>query len=81
MVQGSLGDCWFLGALSVLATDMALLRRCFWPPDDPQKFADQGLFVCRFYKDGQWAFVLIDDRIPVHRAVGGGEVGKPCFAR
>jgi len=29
VIQGALGDCWFIGALSVLATDDALLRGSF----------------------------------------------------
>ena len=62
VVQGQLGDCWFLGALAVLATNETLLKNCFYRLDDFQEF---GLFICVFYKDCQLIYVIIDDRIPV----------------
>jgi hypothetical protein len=37
VVQGTLGDCWFLGALSVLATQEDALQQCFWPPEQPDR--------------------------------------------
>lgn len=62
VVQGQLGDCWFLGALAVMATNDALLEKCFYRLDD---FQEYGMFVCVFHKDCQLVFVIIDDRIPV----------------
>ena len=38
-----------------------LLEKCFWKEE---AFKEFGLFVCRFFKDGQVMFVIIDDRIP-----------------
>ena len=74
IVQGSLGDCWFLGALSVLATRQELLEGVFFNLD---KHKDAGIFVCRFFKDNAWVYVMIDDRIPVY----DNREGQPVFAR
>ena len=72
VIQGQLGDCWFLGALAVMGTKEQLLRRCFW---QEEKFREFGMFVCRFYKDTSMMYVIIDDRIPVKQ-----KDGKPIFA-
>lgn len=56
VIQGSLGDCWFLGALSVLATQEDLLRSIFWKGD---KFKEYGFFVLRFFKDTSVCYVFI----------------------
>jgi hypothetical protein len=37
VVQGMLGDCWFLGALAVVARNEKLLSACFWPPNQPDR--------------------------------------------
>ena len=44
VIQGSLGDCWFLGALSVIATRQKLLESVFWRGET---WKAQGLFVCK----------------------------------
>jgi len=72
VIQGNLGDCWYLGALSVLGTDESLLKKCFWKETEFKEF---GLFVCVFYKDCALRFVIIDDRIPVF-----SNSGKVVFA-
>ncbi|GBG23834.1 Calpain [Hondaea fermentalgiana] len=73
LVQGKLGDCWLLNALAVASTRAGLIESVFWRRDD---FKDFGIFVCRFFKDGAWYYVIVDDRIPVV----AGEHGQPCFA-
>ena len=40
VIQGALGDCWFIGALSVLATEDKLLRGSYNSKDDKDKFID-----------------------------------------
>lgn len=67
VVQGKLGDCWFLGALSVLGTQEDLLKKCFWNLDEYKEF---GLYVCVFFKDCGLRYVIIDDRIPVFSSSG-----------
>jgi len=61
VIQGQLGDCWFLGALAVMGTRENLLQECFWKLD---AFKEHGMFVCRFFKDSYLIYVIIDDRIP-----------------
>lgn len=72
VIQGQLGDCWFLGALAVMGTKETLLSRCFW---QGEKFREFGIFICRFYKDTSMMYVIIDDRIPVKQ-----KDGKVIFA-
>ena len=31
VIQGQLGDCWFLGALAVMGSREELLQECYWP--------------------------------------------------
>lgn len=57
VIQGALGDCWFLGALSVVATRQDLIEEVFWKLG---KYQDYGLFVCRFYKDFKWKYVKME---------------------
>ena len=47
VIQGQLGDCWFLSALAVMGSKESLLQRCFWRLDEFKEF---GLFVCVFFK-------------------------------
>ena len=63
--QGALGDCWFLSALSVVAMQPHRIRACFVTPS----CNEAGAFCVRFFKNGAWKHVLIDDAFP---ASGGG---------
>jgi hypothetical protein len=74
VIQGQLGDCWFLSALSVLGTDDDLLSNCFWKRDE---FREYGLYVLRFYKDCSIMYVFIDDRLPA-RAKDGRLIFAGC---
>eukprot|EP00164_Ancoracysta_twista_P003737 GFYU01005010.1.p1 GENE.GFYU01005010.1~~GFYU01005010.1.p1 ORF type:complete len:789 (+),score=315.66 GFYU01005010.1:158-2524(+) len=71
VIQGGLGDCWFLGALAVVANRPELIEAIF-PPSYRQP--DLGFYVVRFYKDTDWREILIDDRIPCTPQ------GKPIYA-
>lgn len=64
IVQGALGDCWFLGALSVLGSRPDLLSRVL-PADLGASGARTGKYVFRLFKFGEWHEVTIDDRVPV----------------
>eukprot|EP01028_Stygiella_incarcerata_P010561 TRINITY_DN5505_c0_g1_i3.p1 TRINITY_DN5505_c0_g1~~TRINITY_DN5505_c0_g1_i3.p1 ORF type:complete len:1778 (-),score=493.56 TRINITY_DN5505_c0_g1_i3:1948-7179(-) len=69
VIQGGLGDCWFLSALSVIAVNHERVKALFLYPT----VEEHGVFGVRFFKDGLWMSVIIDDRIPV---TGNG---KPAF--
>lgn len=61
--QGSLGDCWFLSALSVVAFSRPdLLKNLFHPK--VIDYNPKGLHVIRFYKGGKNKITYIDDRFP-----------------
>ncbi|KAF7662715.1 hypothetical protein LDENG_00227510 [Lucifuga dentata] len=63
--QGLLGDCWFLCACTVLLKNKHLLNKVF-SPDQPQ-WGDRryrGSFQFRFWQQGHWTEVTIDDRLP-----------------
>ncbi|KAG7526465.1 calpain-10 [Solea senegalensis] len=63
--QGLLGDCWFLCACTVLLKNRHLLNKVM-PPDQPE-WGDsryRGVFQFRFWQQGYWMEVTIDDRLP-----------------
>eukprot|EP01129_Flabellula_baltica_P016956 TRINITY_DN9254_c0_g1_i1.p1 TRINITY_DN9254_c0_g1~~TRINITY_DN9254_c0_g1_i1.p1 ORF type:complete len:998 (+),score=248.60 TRINITY_DN9254_c0_g1_i1:24-2996(+) len=68
--QGALGDCWFLSALSTIAQSGNDQVQCLFVSYEPL----YGFAQCRFWKDGEWKLITVDDRIPCKR-------GRPCFAR
>ena len=79
MMQGLLGDGGFIKACMLCCSQdngayispLFCMEQC-----RPQN----GLYVCQFYKQGEWVKVIVDDRIPCR--VGGvpGEA-TPIFAR
>lgn len=70
VVQGSLGNCWFIGALAVLASSgNDFIEHTFVKAD-----VKRGEYKCKFYKDGGWVEVTVDDRLPC------GASGKLYFA-
>lgn len=72
VVQGSLGDCWFLSALSVLATRPALVKRLIVSDAHAKS---HGIYTLKISKAGKWRYVFIDDRIPCHMNA------KPLYAK
>ncbi|XP_069118055.1 calpain-B-like isoform X12 [Argopecten irradians] len=63
--QGELGDCWLLAATASLTINKTLFARVV--PTD-QNFTDDycGLFRFRFWHQGDWVEVLVDDRLPTY---------------
>ena len=60
VVQGRLGDCWFLSALSVLADRPHLIDRILLT----KQYNPEGAYAVRFFYDGEWKRVIVDDMFP-----------------
>lgn len=93
---GVFGDAWFIGALCSLSMNeeelfghpsgyeepLGVYPRVFWDSE----FRRRGLYCFRFSKQGQWKYVVIDDRLPFHRKTSQplfshavGIDGTPCI--
>jgi hypothetical protein len=71
--QGKLGNCWFISALCILGARQDILDHCI--VSMPRNAKTRGKYVFRFFKEGQWVNVTIDDRLPCD------ENGLPVFGR
>lgn len=58
--QGKLGNCWFLSALSVIATREDLIDNIVVSRDIP----DRGEISFRLFLDGDWRIVTVDNQLP-----------------
>ncbi|KAJ1621409.1 hypothetical protein T492DRAFT_847053 [Pavlovales sp. CCMP2436] len=83
VVQGQLGDCYLLGALSTVAAShhngRSRLLQLIMPVDgssheNPPEAHAQGFLTFRFYKFGEWVQVTVDTLIPC------GDDRRPVFA-
>ncbi|XP_035690519.1 calpain-10-like [Branchiostoma floridae] len=65
VVQGRLGDCWFLCACAAIAPHRQLIQKVI--PVQQKTWGDQeynGRFRFAFWKFGKWTEVTVDDRLP-----------------
>lgn len=72
VVQGQLGDCWFLASLMSIAAREGMVSRLCVDRDEAV-----GVYGFVFFRDGEWYPEVIDDRLFIH--VSDGEdlfVGK-----
>jgi Ca2+-binding EF-hand superfamily protein len=100
--QGAIGDCWFISALSVIATKDHLLRGEFNPdilddgiiteeeslmlstgvyPPIFQIFRNKNIFCFRFYKNFEWKYVIIDDRLPCRKVFEKSQPKKLIYGK
>jgi hypothetical protein len=80
VIQGSLGDCWLIGALaSVASHPNQLIENIFGSEADD--FKRYGVYTCRFYRNGEWAEVTTDTRIPYGVNEEGNLYNCPVYAR
>jgi calpain-5 len=69
LIQGELGNCWFVAACSCLAQDKDIWQKVIpdhkeqeWSDEEPDRYA--GIFHFRFWRYGEWVDVVIDDFLP-----------------
>jgi len=60
VIQGGLGDCWFLSALAIITTSTENYINQLFTIEKPEI----GYYQCKFYKNGAWHTVDIDDKLP-----------------
>jgi hypothetical protein len=81
IIQGCLGNCYFLSALSILCTtkESQLVNKLFVCED----LFHAGLVGVRFYKDCKWWHVAVDTFLPCVDASNGTKqyAAVPVFAR
>jgi calpain-15 len=71
IIQGQLGDCWFMCALSAIAERPALVERLFIT----KTVNALGIYRVKLFKNGEWQTVTVDDYFPCF------PMGGPIFSR
>ena len=66
VMQGSLGDCWFLSAMAVVAAHPTLMKKVMVTSETN----DEGYYIIRIFKHGEWHNVVVDDKIPCRTSRG-----------
>ncbi|CAL1138268.1 unnamed protein product, partial [Cladocopium goreaui] len=61
LLQGAVGDCWFLSALAVVAQRPDLILRLFKGQTETRQ---DGCYVVQLFLDGRWEEVVVDDQLP-----------------
>lgn len=60
ILQGNLGDCWFLCAVSCLAENPSLVERLFLT----KEYNEEGIYRVKLFKNGEWMEIVVDDYFP-----------------
>lgn len=82
--QGKLGDCYFLSALSVLGNERTQdLFACQSDPQNPNDWKKTGVFMIKFFKNGEPTDIIVDDWIPMNgdkpAFTSGGDAGTEMW--
>jgi len=65
--QGGIGNCWFAGALSVVASCPKLVEKLF----ETQDFNPSGAYQLQLHHAGGWRRMIIDDLLPTSQVFEG----------
>lgn len=68
LMQGGLGDCYFISALACIAQRSDLVKNLFVGPSFNElhsKISKHGVYQIRLCKDGYWTVVTIDSMLPI----------------
>ena len=71
ILQGQLGDCWFLCAVACLAEMPSLIERLILT----KEVNEEGVYRVRLCKNGEWQEVVVDDYFPCFPN------GQPMFSK
>ena len=77
LLQGKVGDCWFLSALAVVAERPDLIRRLFGTMSDMN---EHGVVEVRLFVDGFWKNIVTDNFLPCMVDPHSDELGKAIQA-
>lgn len=61
--QGSVGDCWFLAAITALSGKKDLIERICVDRDEKV-----GVYGFVFFRDGEWISEIVDDKLALRRS-------------
>ena len=66
IIQGGLGDCYFLSAVAALCSNPQFIEKLFFFKEK----SDEHCYGCYFRVNGIWKLVLVDDYIPCYGTWG-----------
>ena len=61
--EGSVGNCYFVASLALLATRRELVEAVFCGDTATREAGET--YACRFFRNGEWITVTVDDSVPV----------------
>ena len=68
VIQGRLGDCWFVASVASLALHHSLVKKVIPHPDKQELNREDycGILLFRFHRFGEWIEVVVDDYLPTY---------------
>lgn len=73
--QGGLGNCWFAGALTVVAQKPSMIKNLFLT----REYNAYGVYQVQLCHMGEWRPILIDDLLPTTKTFEGYMDGKMVY--
>jgi len=81
VLEGALGNCFFIAAVSVLCQRPDMVRALFMPGGAENTADRSGRYAVRFFRDGKWLTVCVDDQLPCHPSQLPGSASPLLFGR